>query len=184
MTRPGAGVAAGVLCAMLLVAGCGTGESEPASTSATASGTASEPVTGDSPSPDPETSSPEPTADPTTDPATDDPGEPSEPTGEPTDGAAGPDTTDPTALAAVDDLADRLDIDDAVIGVGVIESVTWPDGAAGCPQPGKVYTQALVDGSRLILTVDGDRYVYVAGEDESLRYCADPAQPVSVAESM
>lgn len=35
-------------------------------------------------------------------------------------------------------------------------SVTWPDGSLGCPQPGMVYTQALVPGYRILVRA-GDR---------------------------
>ena len=31
------------------------------------------------------------------------------------------------------------------------EAVTWSDGSLGCPQPGMMYTQALVPGFRIVL---------------------------------
>lgn len=33
--------------------------------------------------------------------------------------------------------------------------VTWPDGSLGCPQPGMLYPQALVDGYRVIVRAGG-----------------------------
>jgi hypothetical protein len=33
------------------------------------------------------------------------------------------------------------------------ESVRWNDGSLGCPEPGRSYTQALVDGYRVIVRV-------------------------------
>lgn len=36
------------------------------------------------------------------------------------------------------------------------EAVTWPDGSLGCPQPGRMYTQALVPGWRIVVR-DGAR---------------------------
>jgi hypothetical protein len=35
------------------------------------------------------------------------------------------------------------------------QAVSWRDGSLGCPQPGMVYTQALVPGWRLELAVPG-----------------------------
>jgi hypothetical protein len=44
------------------------------------------------------------------------------------------------------------------------EQVVWPDGSLGCPQPGQMYTQALVDGYQVVLEQDGERFDYrVAG---------------------
>jgi hypothetical protein len=36
------------------------------------------------------------------------------------------------------------------------EAVTWSDGSLGCPEPGMMYTQALVDGYWVVLE-HGDR---------------------------
>ena len=38
--------------------------------------------------------------------------------------------------------------------------VTWNDGSLGCPQPGVVYTQALVDGWQVIVEAGGTRIDY------------------------
>ena len=40
------------------------------------------------------------------------------------------------------------------------EAVTFPDGSLGCPQPGMVYTQALVDGYKIIAEAGGKTYDY------------------------
>lgn len=90
---------------------------------------------------------------------------------------------DETTQAAVDDLAERLGVDAATITAGPLEQVTWPDGAIGCPEPNKQYTQMLEDGRRLILTVDGEEYAYHGKGEEPLFYCADPTEPTST-ESM
>jgi len=65
------------------------------------------------------------------------------------------------------DLANRLQIDPAQIEIVVAEPVTWPDGSVGCPQPGQFYTQALVDGWRVILGIGGRTriFAYHAGSD-------------------
>ena len=38
------------------------------------------------------------------------------------------------------------------------EEVTFPDGSLGCPQPGMVYTQALVDGYKIVAEAGGKTY--------------------------
>jgi hypothetical protein len=76
--------------------------------------------------------------------------------------------------AAAADLAGRLGVDRAAIEVMVAEPVTWPDGSLGCPQPGRLYTQALVDGYRVVLRA-GDRvYDYHAGSDGVPFLCPSP----------
>jgi hypothetical protein len=40
---------------------------------------------------------------------------------------------------------------------------TWNNGSLGCPSPGGVYTQALVDGVQVIVEVDGVQYDYRFG---------------------
>ena len=61
-----------------------------------------------------------------------------------------------------------------VTGTPELESakaVTWPDSSLGCPSPGVSYTQALVDGLRVIVTVDGERYDFRFGTGTELKLC-------------
>lgn len=67
---------------------------------------------------------------------------------------------------SITDLANRLEVEETSVAVVTAKEVTWPDGSLGCPEPGKVYTQALVDGSRVVLEHDGTRYSYHAGADD------------------
>ena len=67
--------------------------------------------------------------------------------------------------AAVADLAARLRANPSTIEVIRAEQVTWPDGSLGCPQPDMGYTQALVEGYRVILGHDGRVFLYHAGSD-------------------
>jgi hypothetical protein len=71
------------------------------------------------------------------------------------------------------DLAVRLQVDPTQIEVVSAERVTWPDGSLGCPQPGEFYTQALVDGFRVVLGTGGRTrvYVYHAGSDGAPFLC-------------
>jgi hypothetical protein len=51
------------------------------------------------------------------------------------------------------------------------ETVTWPDGGLGCPQPDMYYTQALVNGERIVLRADGVDYEYHSGQNQPAFYC-------------
>lgn len=55
--------------------------------------------------------------------------------------------------------------------------VTWSDGSLGCPEPGVMYTQALVPGRQLILSVDGVAASYHASLEGPFRYCPTPVPP-------
>ena len=74
-------------------------------------------------------------------------------------------------------LAKRLQVPRDSVEIVRVERVTWPNGAAGCPRPGMVYTQALIDGYRVILAQGGREHAYhgVAGAEPF--YCARPEPP-------
>jgi hypothetical protein len=74
----------------------------------------------------------------------------------------------------ISDLAAMLGVDESTIEVVAWEEVVWSDGAIGCPQPGMSYTQALVDGTRIVLDHDGTRYDYHSGGGRDPFYCANP----------
>lgn len=77
------------------------------------------------------------------------------------------------------DLASRLSVPVDAVAVVSSEEVTWSDGSLGCPQPGMAYTQALVNGMRIVLEVDGATYEYHSGGTGTPFYCADPAPPAA-----
>lgn len=52
----------------------------------------------------------------------------------------------PPVAAAIADFAARERVDPASVSLRRLQRVTWPDGSLGCPKPGMMYTQALVDG--------------------------------------
>ena len=56
------------------------------------------------------------------------------------------------------------------------ERVTWNDGSLGCPDADGMYTQALVEGYRIILSVDGRERAYHGQEGLDPFYCANPQQ--------
>ncbi|MDX1621812.1 MAG: hypothetical protein R3320_12520 [Nitriliruptorales bacterium] len=57
--------------------------------------------------------------------------------------------------------------------------VTWPDGALGCPQPDQMYTQALVEGYRIVMEADGEEFYVHGAENQSPFICEDPQEPAS-----
>lgn len=67
--------------------------------------------------------------------------------------------------AALSDLAARLGVAEEDIEVVEVRDVQWPDGALGCPEEGEMYTQAVVDGTQVLLGVDARIYDYHAGSD-------------------
>jgi hypothetical protein len=70
----------------------------------------------------------------------------------------------PLVVAAVDDLAQHLGIESDAVTVVQAVAVTWPDGSFGCPEPGMMYTQALVDGTFVLLEAGGRQYQYHGGD--------------------
>jgi len=59
---------------------------------------------------------------------------------------------------AREDLAANLKIEVADIKLAEAEFVTWRDGSIGCPKLGEQYTQALVNGSRIVLKANGKAF--------------------------
>lgn len=51
------------------------------------------------------------------------------------------------------------------------QAVTWSDGSLGCPEPGMMYTQALVSGYWVILDADGQTLDYRASNSGGFKYC-------------
>ncbi|MDJ0791958.1 MAG: hypothetical protein QNJ71_08680 [Acidimicrobiia bacterium] len=77
-------------------------------------------------------------------------------------------------VTAQADLANRLGISEDVIDWVSHEEVDWPDGSLGCPQPGMVYTQAIVNGTLTVFEVDGVEYRYHAGGGRDPFLCEQP----------
>jgi hypothetical protein len=84
---------------------------------------------------------------------------------------ANPEDSLPVVAAAIDDLARRLGAPPEDIEVLSAEEVTWPDGSLGCPEPGMSYTQALVNGAKVVLRYEDRVYVYHAGADAKPFLC-------------
>lgn len=86
---------------------------------------------------------------------------------------------DSLSALAVADLAGRLGIPDDEIVVVTEKNVTWRDGSLGCPKPGMMYTQALVEGTLIVLRADGRDYSYHSGAGKPPFYCENPVSPAS-----
>lgn len=73
--------------------------------------------------------------------------------------------------AALADAAQRTGSaagDMVVVGA---EAVVWADGSLGCPEPGVLYTMALVPGYRVRIAVAGNVMDYHASQRGNLVYC-------------
>ncbi len=79
---------------------------------------------------------------------------------------------------AIRDLSGRLGVPPGGIEVVKETSVTWRDGSLGCPKEGMMYTQALVEGTLIVLRVDGKDYAYHSGKGRPPFYCENPEKPL------
>lgn len=69
------------------------------------------------------------------------------------------------------DLSQRLGIELAAVTISAESAVNWRSGALGCPEPGMNYTQALVPGVLIILTVGKEAHSYHAKLGGKPFYC-------------
>lgn len=90
-----------------------------------------------------------------------------------------PADVDEATRQATDDLVARTGAARDEVDVSVAEEVTWNDGSLGCPEPGKMYTQSLVPGLRVVLAIDGHHYAYHAAVGRRLFYCPSPSDTPS-----
>jgi len=86
----------------------------------------------------------------------------------------------PTALLdeIIADLTERLEVDPEDVNVQRAQAVIWNDGSLGCPKPGQFYTQALVDGYQVVLSVADRVYDYRASQRGYFFLC-EPALPLT-----
>lgn len=76
-------------------------------------------------------------------------------------------------LFARKDLANRLDLDLEYVTLSGASKVTWRSGAIGCPEDGKMYTQALVPGVLIMLKVEHTPYRYHGTPTGVPFYCSN-----------
>jgi hypothetical protein len=53
------------------------------------------------------------------------------------------------------------------------QPVVWNDGSLGCPEPGMMYTQALVNGYWVVINAGGETYDFRVGRDGRFRLCPE-----------
>ena len=97
-----------------------------------------------------------------------------------TSDAASPEPTtdlDPIVRPLIADAAERLSVEPTQVTIVSVEAVTWSDGSLGCPRPGELYTQALVDGHRVVITAAGSTLDYRVTGPGSFRVCENPPSP-------
>jgi hypothetical protein len=58
------------------------------------------------------------------------------------------------------------------------QAMSWNDGSLGCPEPGMVYTQALVDGYQVVIRAAEEELDYRAGNG-GFRLCENPMAPAT-----
>ena len=75
------------------------------------------------------------------------------------------------------DAAERAGVSDSDLTVIRDESVIWNDGSLGCPEPGVMYTQALVDGYWIVVAIGGIEYDYRVGAKGGFKLCSRPLPP-------
>ena len=80
----------------------------------------------------------------------------------------------PEALmqAIVADAAQRTGLEAGAFDVVRAEAVEWNDGSLGCPEPGMMYTQALVTGYHVVLAAEGAELDYRATDQGYFRLCS------------
>ena len=74
--------------------------------------------------------------------------------------------------AVIEDLLGRIDASREAVVVDQAGAVTWRDGSLGCPQPGMMYTQALVPGYQIVLRVGEETFDYHASDGGYFVLCA------------
>jgi hypothetical protein len=57
------------------------------------------------------------------------------------------------------------------------DQITWPDGSLGCPQPGEMYTQSLVEGYWIVVQANDETFDFRVAEDGSFHRCELPNLP-------
>lgn len=82
----------------------------------------------------------------------------------------------PAALQAqlLADLEQRTGAQRSAFVLVRAEAVIWNDGSLGCPKPGEVYIQALVNGYWVVYRIGEREYDYRAAENGVFFLCEQP----------
>jgi hypothetical protein len=85
----------------------------------------------------------------------------------------GGEVPDKLLVDILDQVAAATGLAMADIVVQRAEAVTWSDGSLGCPEPGMMYTQALVDGFWVVIEAGGDTYDFHASQSGQIVLCPE-----------
>ena len=90
------------------------------------------------------------------------------------------DGTVPAAIvtAAVADVATHAGVSPADVTVVSADAVTWPNGAAGCPRMGVMYTDVVTPGYRVVLDAGGKTYDYRGSRQSGAVTWCENARPL------
>ena len=64
-------------------------------------------------------------------------------------------------------------VDPSTLRIVTAEPAEWSDGSLGCPEPGMMYTQAIVNGWWVVIEHEGTQFDYRATGPGSYRICAN-----------
>jgi hypothetical protein len=81
----------------------------------------------------------------------------------------------PLLEKVLEDAQNRTGASRSQLEIISIDKVTWNDGALGCPQPDRMYTQALVPGYRLRVRASEQTLDYHAAETGRFVLCTPQA---------
>jgi hypothetical protein len=76
---------------------------------------------------------------------------------------------------AVSDAANRAGVDAGAVTVVTAQAVNWPNGAAGCPKLGMMYTEVITPGYHVVLRAGTTTYDYRGSRRAgTLSLCENP----------
>lgn len=76
--------------------------------------------------------------------------------------------------AVIADAAQRAGVAPEQVRVDRDQAVQWSDGSLGCPEPGAVYIQVIIDGYWVEVTAAGRSYDYRLDDQGNFRLCDQP----------
>ncbi|MEO8063379.1 MAG: hypothetical protein ABI821_11605 [Pseudomonadota bacterium] len=79
--------------------------------------------------------------------------------------------------AVVADAARRFKVAESAVVLTQTEKVTWSDASLGCPEPGQMYAQMLVDGFRIVAKTDAGSLAYNTDSGGKVVSCAAAQRP-------
>jgi hypothetical protein len=79
---------------------------------------------------------------------------------------------------AVTDAATRAGVEASAVKIVSAEAVTWPNGAAGCPRMGFMYTDVITPGYHVVVEAGGTTYDYRGSQRSgTINLCENPPGP-------